>query len=183
MRRARLLPSIRSQSIVIEMEKSLHAASTQRYRVVHYSLQADHVHLVVEAVDRLALSRGTQGLAIRLARAFNRTLRRRGKVWGDRFFARDLASPREVRAGIMYVLMNHKKHAPPGRVPAPLDVYSSSAWFDGWNSRAGPYVVRLRASLPSLAIPVVRPRTWLGRRAWRIRGLVDPAEEPARARH
>jgi hypothetical protein len=182
MRRSRLLPSIRSQSIVIEMEKSLQAASTQRYRVVHYSLQADHVHLVVEAVDRVALSRGTQGLAIRLARAFNRALKRHGKVWGDRFFARDLSSPREVRAGIVYVLMNHRKHAPPGRQPAALDAYSSAAWFDGWSSRASPYVVRLRAHLPSRAIPVVRPRTWLGRRGWRRQGLVDPSEKPARQR-
>jgi REP element-mobilizing transposase RayT len=179
MRRARLLPSLRSQALVVEIEKSFWRASTQRYRVVHYSVQSDHVHLVVEAVDRTALSRGTQGLAIRLARAFNRVMGRRGKVWGDRFFARDLSSPREVRAGIVYVLMNHKKHAPAGRPVGLLDAYSSAAWFDGWSSRAGPLVVRLRAHLPSLSIPVVRPRTWLGRKGWRMRGLVDPAEKPA----
>jgi hypothetical protein len=182
MRRAPRLPSVRSQVVVIQLEESLRNASTHRYRVLHYSLQADHVHLVVEAIDRAELSRGTQGLAIRLARAFNRAVRRRGKVWGDRFFARDLRSPREVRAGIVYVLMNHKKHAVPGRVPPMLDHYSSAAWFDGWTARAGPYVVRLRDELPSLAIPIVRPRTWLARRAWRRHGLVDPGEKPARAR-
>jgi hypothetical protein len=168
--------------VVIQLERSLRDASTQRYRVLHYSLQADHVHLVVEAADRLALSRGTQGLAIRLARAFNRAVRRRGKVWGDRFFARDLRSPREVRAGIVYVLMNHKKHTAPSGAPSALDPYSSAAWFDGWTARAGPYVVRLRDKLPSLVIPVVRPRTWLARRAWKRHGLVDAAEKPARAR-
>jgi hypothetical protein len=182
LRRARLLPSLRSQAIVVEIEKSLWAASTFRYRVVHYSLQADHVHLVIEAVDRTALSRGTQGLAIRLARAFNRVVRRRGKVWGDRFYARDLGSPREVRAGIVYVLMNHKKHAAGGRAVAALDPFSSAAWFDGWSSRAGPLVVRLRERLPTMAIPVVRPRTWLGRRGWRRNGLVQPWEKPAAAR-
>jgi hypothetical protein len=109
-------------------------------------------------------------------------LRRRGKVWGDRFFARDLRSPREVRAGIVYVLMNHKKHAAPASMPPPLDAYSSAAWFDGWAARAGPYVVRLRERLPSETIPVVKPRTWLGRRGWKRWGLVDPAEKPASAR-
>jgi hypothetical protein len=164
---------------VVAIERSLRAASNARYRVVHYSLQADHVHLVVEAIDRLALSRGTQGLAIRLARAFNRVLRRRGKVWGDRFFARDLRSPREVRAGIVYVLMNHKKHGvasrASGRVALP---FSSAAWFDGFTASASSYVVRLRAHLPSDAIPVARPRTWLARRGWRRSGLVAASETP-----
>jgi hypothetical protein len=179
MRRVRLLPSLRAQRIVAEIEKSLWAASTPRYRVVHYSLQADHVHLVVEAVDRTALSRGTQGLAIRLARAFNRVVHRRGKVWSDRFHARALRSPREVRAGIVYVLMNHKKHVRSADARAPLDPCSSAAWFDGFAARAGPIAVTLRDRLPSLTIPVVRPRTWLLRRGWRKGGLIRTEERPA----
>jgi putative transposase len=185
LRRARLLPSFRAQAIVAEVEKSLSDASSDRYRVVHYSLQADHVHLVVEASDRRALSRGTQGLAIRLARAFNRVVRRRGRVWGDRFFARDLRSPREVRAGIVYVLMNHKKHGARGLgarrlgIADTLDPCSSAAWFDGFAPRAGPLVVQLRDALPAETIPVARPRTWLLREGWRKRGLVAPEERPA----
>jgi hypothetical protein len=162
------------------MERSFADASGHRYRVIHYSVQADHVHLVVEAADRVALSRGTQGLAIRLARAVNRVVGRRGKVWGDRFFARDLRSPREVRAGILYVLMNHKKHARAGIVPPLLDVWSSAAWFGGWHARASPLVVRLRDRLPTSIVPVVSARTWLGRHAWKKRGLLDPTEAPRR---
>jgi len=180
LRRARLLPSFRQQVVVAELERSLRSASNARYRVVHYSVQADHVHLIVEALDGLALSRGTQGLCIRLARAFNRVVRRRGKVWGDRFFARDLHSPREVRAGIVYVLMNHKKHAGDTRV-ARLDAYSSAAWFDGFISRASTLVITLRDRLPTETIPVVRPRTWLLREGWRRRGLIAPREQPAPA--
>jgi putative transposase len=179
------MPSFRSQLVVVAFEGCIAKASRGAYRVVHYSIQADHVHLVVEAVDRTALSRGMQGLAIRLARAFNRTVRRRGKVWGDRFHARELDSPREVRAALVYVLMNHKKHE--ARMPArfatrgqhALDPYSSAAWFDGWSPRAGPWVVRLRADLPTRALPVARPRTWLARVAWRRHGLLAPSEFPA----
>ncbi len=189
LRRSRLLPSFRQQVVVAELERSLRNASNSRYRVVHYSLQADHVHLLVEAADRAALSRGTQGLAIRLARAFNRATRRRGgKVWGDRFFARDLHSPREVRAAIVYVLMNHKKHGVlergtasgngNGMLEPRLDAFSSAAWFDGFASRASPFVVALRDRLPSATIPVVRPRTWLLREGWRRRGLITPDERP-----
>ncbi len=151
---------------------------------MHYSIQADNVHLVVEALDRLTLSRGTQGLAIRLARAFNRIVRRRGKVWGDRFFARDLRSPREVRTAIVYVLMNHKKHgatiagAGVGQGAQRLDTFSSAAWFDGFVARAGPLIVALRDRLPAKTIAVARPRTWLLREGWRRRGLISPDEHP-----
>jgi putative transposase len=192
MRRARSLPSLRSQTLVIALEKRLRAASGFAFRIIHYSIQSDHVHLVVEGVDRTTLSRGIQGLAIRLARGFNKSLRRRGKVWGDRYHARELASPREVRAAFVYVLMNHKKHGVarahvmtdtgPVRdagVTGPLDAYSSAAWFDGWSTRAGPWVVRLREKLGMETIPVSRPRTWLARVGWRRHRLIDPSDSPA----
>lgn len=186
LRRGRGLPSFRAQVVVAELERSLARASTSRYRVVHYSVQADHVHLLIEAVDRQALSRGTQGLAIRLARTFNRVVRRRGKVWGDRFFARELHSPREVRAAIVYVLMNHKKHdvacafreQQGSSRHRTLDPYSSAAWFDGFTQRAGPLLVRLRDRMPTLTIPILRPRTWLLRQGWRRHGLIAPDERP-----
>jgi len=188
MRRAASLPSFRQRTVAAELERSLEAASNERYRVVHYSLQADHIHLVVEAVDRIALSRGTQGLAIRLARAFNRVVGRRGKVWADRFHERDLRSPREVRAVIVYVLMNHKKHrgtkwAPLTRARSErrLDAFSSAAWFDGFDARADSDVVALRDGLPMAALPVVRPRTWLLRKGWRRGGLIGPDESPVSA--
>lgn len=46
-----------------------HGASKTRLRVVHFSVQDDHVHLVVEAPDREPLCGGASGIAIRLARA------------------------------------------------------------------------------------------------------------------
>jgi putative transposase len=194
MRRARLLPSFRSQALVLALEKRLRAASGFAFRVTQYSIQSDHVHLVVEGADRTTLSRGIQGLAIRLARGFNKELRRNGKVWGDRYHARELASPREVRGALVYVLMNHKKHGvahtrmmtdegpvADAGVVGPLDAFSSAAWFGGWKPRAGPWVVRLRDGLRSENLPVARPRTWLARVGWRRHGLIDPKEGPAAA--
>jgi putative transposase len=191
LRRARLLPSFRAQTLVAAFERRLRKASRGAFRVTQYSIQADHIHLLVEASDKAALSRGVQGLAIRLARGFNKKVRRRGRVWGDRYHARELSSPREVRAALVYVLMNHKKHrvarrrvmtdAGPTRdagVTGALDAYSSAAWFDGWSTRAGPWIVRLRDALGMETIPVNRPRTWLARAAWRRHGLIDPREAP-----
>src|SRR5262245_3751981 len=45
------------------------AASVGTFRLCHYAVLNDHLHLLVEASDRRALSRGVQGLLIRIARA------------------------------------------------------------------------------------------------------------------
>jgi REP element-mobilizing transposase RayT len=137
-------------------------------RVCHFSIQYDHLHLLVEARDREALSRGMQGLASRLARAVNRALNRRGRVWADRYHARALTTPREVRSALVYVLMNWKKH----RIDAAgVDACSSGRWFDGWRSGAPP-----AGRDPS---PVAHTRTWLLRVGWRRHGLLTEDDAPA----
>ncbi len=139
----------------------------EAFRVVEFSIQNDHAHFVVEAHDKDTLSRGLRGLAIRLARTVNRVLRVRGAVWGDRYHARELKTPRAVRNALVYVLMNAKKHG--ARVPSGIDAFSSAPWFDGFD------VPLAERSEPC---PVVAPRTWLGGTGWRRRGLVRADERP-----
>ena len=126
------LPSFRGNALFVAMRTALTRASTATFRVLQFSVQADHLHLVVEADGSTVLSRGIQGLAIRAAKAVNRTLRRRGKVWADRFHAHPLRTPREVRNALVYVLNNFRKHVPGARG---IDARSSSAWFSGWTIR------------------------------------------------
>ena len=80
------------------------------FRLNQFSLQSNHVHLIVEADDALALSRGMKGIAVRVARTVNRVWKRRGSVFSDRFHARALRTPREVRAALAYVLHNARHH-------------------------------------------------------------------------
>src|SRR5262245_2189813 len=94
------------------VRRALGCTARSWFRIVHFSVQANHVHLIVEADDKVSLSRGLMGAATRLALAVNQAARRRGSVWQDRFHARALRTPREVRNGIVYVLMNWKKHVP-----------------------------------------------------------------------
>jgi putative transposase len=160
LRAARLFPAIRA---------ALGSASGRTFRVLHFSVQADHVHLLVEAGDREALSRGLRGLAIRLARAVNRARAKRGRVWADRYHARELTTPREVRSALAYVLMNWAKHRPDARG---LDPCASGWWFAGWREQhPGPP--------PGVDRPVVPPRTWLARVGWRRHGLISRADGPA----
>ncbi|HEX6813148.1 MAG TPA: hypothetical protein VF384_16110 [Planctomycetota bacterium] len=152
------------------------AASGGGFRLCHYAVLNDHLHFVVEARDRPSLSRGLQGLAIRMARALNRLWRRRGSVFADRYHDRILTTPREVRNAIRYVLANGKKHAAEGReisVPGPIDTFTSAAWFDGFRETV---TVRGIEAIPR---PVTDARTWMLTIGWRRHGLLSVHEVPA----
>jgi putative transposase len=158
LRADRRLPSLRSEKLFVELRAALTRSQRCDFRVVHFSVQTDHVHLIIEADARNSLVRGIQGLAGRCARAINRAATRRGKVWSDRYHARALRTPREVRTALIYVLQNFRKHL---RAPAVIDPRSSGAWFDGWARGAEP------SAQPS---PVKSARTWLAASGWRRAG-------------
>jgi REP element-mobilizing transposase RayT len=81
------------------------------FRVVHFTVQRNHLHLIVEARDAMALARGIQAMSIRVARAINGVLGRSGKVFADRYHAHTLKTPTEVANAIAYVLGNSQVHA------------------------------------------------------------------------
>lgn len=105
--------NLRSQRGFACVAHALRAEQTRgELRVVHFSVQGNHVHMIVEADDRETLSRRMQGFGVRLARRVNAMMgRRRGRVLGDRYHSRVLGSARDVRNVIRYVLENHAKHA------------------------------------------------------------------------
>ncbi|MBL8722509.1 MAG: transposase [Planctomycetes bacterium] len=145
------------------------------FRLTHFAILNDHLHLIAEAEDREALARAVQGLLIRIARALNKVWQRRGSLFADRYHDRALTTPRAVRSALRYVLANGKKHAAAGRavtVPQALDVYTSAPWFDGFVESI---TVRGVAALPP---PVAPPRTWLLTLGWRRRGLLSVHELP-----
>jgi putative transposase len=136
-------------------------------RVVHFSVQSNHLHLIVEALDEMALSLGMQALGHRLAHAVHRATGTGGRVFADRYHAHALCSPREVRAALVYVLQNWAKHGPGGQ----FDPRSSARWFDGWTESP------LSGSDPPT---VAAPRTWLITVGWRRLGLINPSERPGK---
>jgi hypothetical protein len=166
---------LRAQVVFELVRDAIRRASSEAFRVVHFSVQSDHLHLLVEADDKRELSRGLRGLAIRAALRINRALGRRGRVFVDRYHARALTRPRAVRNALVYILMNHRKH----RVSlAWLDRCSSARTFDGW--RPDMLLDIARASPAALEPPaVVPPFTWLARTGWRRLGLVGIDESPA----
>jgi REP element-mobilizing transposase RayT len=148
------------------------------FRLVHYSLQGNHAHLVVEARDQQALGRGMKAIGARLARAVNRVMGRSGPVLADRYHARLLPTPKEVRSALRYVLLNARRHAAPAKTTLAravrIDPASSARWFDGWKGKS-PVPSALE---PPAARAVARARTWLLSVGWRRHGLLDPADVP-----
>jgi REP element-mobilizing transposase RayT len=102
--------SLRSGRFFQVLKSVMYAGAKPGFRVVHYSFQKDHIHLIVEAVDKTALSRGMQGLGIRVARAVNILMRRSGNVVSDRYHANILTNPTMVRNARRYLLTNAFKH-------------------------------------------------------------------------
>jgi REP element-mobilizing transposase RayT len=100
------LVSFRRPTVYSALEDAIALAQRADFRIIEFSVQSNHVHLVVEATDNASLSRGMKGLSVRLARAYNRRQRRRGTVWSGRYHARELTSPRQVRQTLVYVLQN-----------------------------------------------------------------------------
>ncbi|HEY2386612.1 MAG TPA: hypothetical protein VGK30_06595 [Candidatus Binatia bacterium] len=176
------LPSLRTVSIVREIERTF-AVGCDRpdFRLVHYSLQGNHAHLIVEARDRLALGRGMMAVGARLARAVNRVVGRKGRVLADRYHVRMLPTPREVHRALRYLLLNARRHA--GKVRSAirgssgLDPASSARWFSGWKRAAGGKGAERDEPVLSRP-PVARARTWLLTVGWRRHGLLDPADVP-----
>jgi REP element-mobilizing transposase RayT len=163
--------SLRGSKIFAAVRRAIAGASNHRFRVLHFSVQQDHAHFIVEADGHRPLHSGVHGLAIRIALSFNRVAGRRGRLWGDRYHARALTTPRAVRVSMAYVLLNFCKHL---GASGGIDPCSSGPHFTGW---AGSVVVA--AGRPSTA----SPRTWLGRVGWtRSGGPLRFDEGPARAR-
>jgi REP element-mobilizing transposase RayT len=124
------------------------AAGRERFgfRLNEYSVQGNHLHLIVEASDGVALSRGMQGLSIRMARALNRVMHRHGKVFAQRFHSKILRTPTQVRNAVHYVLFNRHHHAAQFNRPV------AATWRDPFSS------AHARTTDPP---PTIRPHTWL----------------------
>jgi len=137
-------------------------------RIVHYSVQGNHLHLIAEAGSRVTLTRRMQGFGVRFARSVNAMMgRKRGRVAAERYHLHVLRSPREVRNAIRYVLLNHVKHsAQAGRIGITVDPFSSGPWFAYWPAN----VQRVSWSALTGPPPLSAPDSWLLRTGWRRAG-------------
>ena len=169
------LPDLRGEHLSPEIEECLgQGKEREGFRLVHYSILSHHLHLIVEAQNADALTQGIRGLCVRLARRINRVTGRRGRVFTDRYHARILKTPREVKNALRYALCNVRRHAARhGRqlLSGWMDNCSSGRFFDGW--RGG-----WRGPPDDEEPKVAAPRTWLLAKGWRRWGLISIDDVP-----
>jgi REP element-mobilizing transposase RayT len=172
----RLLPEIarlrrRAQYRAIReaLARTAHRADS---RICHYSVQSNHLHLVVEPMTKSGLARGMMAFKSSCAKRLNGLVARRGRVFADRYHVRYLQTPAQVRRALCYVLNNWRHHREDRGATWRFDPFSSADLFDGWTTRAGMW------ERPADRPPVAAARCWLLTMGWRRHGAIDPCEVP-----
>ena len=144
--------NLRSKRCFRELQKAFAGGRARfGFRLIEFSVQGNHVHLIVEAEDETSLARGMQGLNIRIAIAINRIMKRKGKVLADRYHTRILRNPTQVGHALNYVRRNYQKHAESWGEIIP------ASWRDPFST-----------AIPQLGV-VSPPKTWM---------LSEPPDSP-----
>jgi REP element-mobilizing transposase RayT len=185
LRVARAVGNMRKRSLYKAMrDATITAALRERIRIVHVSIQRDHVHLLVEAENKQALARGLQGFQISAARNINTTLgdgvrRRRGSVFTDRYHLEVITSPRQARHTLSYLLNNWRHHKEDQQGLAStwlVDPFSSGISFPDWAELADKDLMwPIRETYDPLIVR--RPASWLLRAGWKLGGAAISARE------
>lgn len=166
------IASLRTKPCLKVIRTCVASSHNEAFLVAHYSIQNNHLHLICEAGSRESLARGIQGLNVRLARRLNALMDRAGKFFSDRYHAHVLATPREVRSTLAYVLNNWRRHSKHPR-GAGVDPFASGMWFGGWRESV------MQSDEPC---PLRGPSLWLLNVGWKRHGLIMPHEIPGRDR-
>jgi REP-associated tyrosine transposase len=178
LRTRKSVPRLRRGATYAAIARALrHTLGEHAFRVVHTSIQHNHLHFLVEADDKAALSHGMRSLAIVAARAINRVCKRSGKVFAYRYHATAISSPRQMRNALSYVLNNWRRHNEDERSEAArhatLDPYSTALAFRGWKEAP-------RFALPAdyVPLPCAEATTWLLNVGWQRHGPISAFEVP-----
>jgi putative transposase len=189
LRRRHMYRALRAATVAVAL-RELNFETQGAFRIVHVSIQRTHVHLIVEADSKEALSRGLQGFQISAAKHINREYsaqaglerRRRGNVFTDRFHQERLTSPRQARNALAYVLNNWRKHGEDRRTAREarrnVDPYSTGVLFAGWKERVDAELL-WRWPEPYQPLVVYVPQSWVLQTGWTRHGRVSFHEVPS----
>lgn len=124
------LPSLRDYGVLAVVKDARQKSACEDFRIVHFSIQSNHLHLIVEAKGNAALSRGMRSFTVRLAKLLNREWRRKGRVFADRYHLQVITAPKQMRNALVYTLNNARKHN--SWCPKRPDPFSSGVDFEHW---------------------------------------------------
>jgi REP element-mobilizing transposase RayT len=109
---------VRNKDTLKLLKKSIQNARSHGLRVLQYSFQHNHVHLILEADANAILTKGMRSLTITFAKGLNK-----GRVQIERYHLHVLKTAKEVKHALHYVLFNQQKHE--SGICSTIDDYSS----------------------------------------------------------
>ena len=113
---------IKSKKILKALHHAIKRARLKKLRVIHYTLEFNHLHLLIECESHKTLHQGMQAFGISLSKAINRIKKLKGTVYKHRYHLKKLATRRELKNALHYIFNNGKKHK---RTNSILDPYNS----------------------------------------------------------
>ena len=192
LRAVRAVGNLRRRCVYHAIRKATRTtARRENFRIVHLSIQHDHVHLLVEANDKVALASGMQGFQISAAKHLNAAISkersgppRRGTVFPDRYHPVVITSPTQARHALSYVINNWRKHQEDRSATTRgwiIDWFSSASLFRDWQEHGGETVLLERP--PNYDPLLVHlPKTWLLSAGWKICGPISHRAVPSAPR-
>lgn len=97
--------NIRNKTCLKNLKRAILNSRRQGLRVLHCSLQSNHVHLIVEAETNTLLTKGMRSLTVTFAKGL-----KKGRVQLERYHLHVLRTLRETKNALHYVLFNKQKH-------------------------------------------------------------------------
>lgn len=97
--------TIRNKHALKLLKRALLKARSQGLCVIHFSLQSNHIHLIVEAQSNQILTKGMRSLTVTFAKGLHL-----GRIQVGRYHLHVLKSIQETRHAVRYVLFNKQKH-------------------------------------------------------------------------
>ncbi|MGZ3790137.1 MAG: transposase [Bacteriovorax sp.] len=94
---------MKNKSVLGLLKRAILNARRQGLKVIHYSLEYDHVHLLIEAENNHVLGKGMQAFGVTLSKAINRMRKRKGGVYKHRYHFRQISSSRELKNVMNYI--------------------------------------------------------------------------------
>ena len=113
---------IKSKTILKALHHAIKRARMKQLRILHYTLEYNHVHLLVEATGNKILHSGMQAMGISFSKAINKIKCLKGSVYKNRYHFRSLKTRRELKNAILYIFNNARKHK---RSLSALDPFNS----------------------------------------------------------
>ena len=115
--------NIQNKVILNGLRHAIMRARLQGLKIIHFSLEKNHVHLYVESQNNEILGRAMKAFGVSLVKKINRHFKTNGSCYKTRYHLHILRSATEVKRVIHYILNNGIKHR---RTSSLIDPYNSS---------------------------------------------------------